>query len=333
MGVLNTRAASSFRHPQFPSTVPPDTAPCAACRSELRDRNARRHRYPFLSCGECGPRYSIALTLPFERERTTMRAFWRCSDCEREYADAGRRWHRAEAIACPQCGPTLSWRSANGTVLALGDEALRQAVASVRAGCIVALKGIGSYQLLCAAGRPEVVAKLRLRKRRPSQPFAVLFADERKVTAATRASEAELEALRSPAAPIVLVNKLEGALPAEVAPEDAWLGAMLPSSALHQLVADAVGTPLVCTAANLPEEPMCSDDAEAIARLGAMADGFLGHDRPIARPVADSVVRIEADGSLVFVRRARGYEPERASASAPRRSGTRLIAPQYELVL
>ena len=296
-------------------TLPADLATCDACRAETRDPCARRHRYPFTNCTRCGPRYTVIESLPYDRARTAMRRFRPCAACAREYADPGDRRFHAEPIACPACGPVLRLVDRENLRQAEGDAAVGAAAQALAGGLIVAMKGLGGFQLLTDATNADAVARLRARKRRPHKPFAVLFATAAAVRAACRTTRAEDAVLVGPAAPIVLVHRRSAgddpaapAIAAAVAPGSPWLGAMLPATPLHALVAEAVDRPLVCTSGNLAEEPLCIDDDEARARLGAIADLFLVHDRPIVRPVDDSVVRIGPRGPMVL-RRARGFAP------------------------
>lgn len=290
--------------------VPPDLATCQECTRETAAPGERRHRYPFTNCTHCGPRYSIIEALPYDRPRTSMKAFPLCPDCEREYRDPLDRRFHAQPVACPACGPRLEWRSAGEPGLAFGEAALQAAGESLRAGQVVALKGLGGYQLLVDAGSAVAVAELRRRKRRGAKPFAVLFPDLEALREACDASAAEQDLLRSPEAPIVLLRRRRSAPAVDpaVAPGNPLIGAFLPYTPLHRLLLEAVGRPLVCTSGNLGEEPMAFQDEEALARLGGLADRFLVHDRPVVRPVDDSVLRLDADGPTLL-RRARGYAP------------------------
>jgi hydrogenase maturation protein HypF len=324
-------AGSDAAGPARPS-LPADLAPCPACRRELGDPADRRHGYPFTNCTYCGPRYSIVEGLPYDRPRTVMRAFPLCPACLAEYESPGDRRFHAQPVACPACGPALRYLDPHGRPLAAAAAALTRAVATVRDGGIVALKGVGGYQLLCDATSAEAVVRLRDRKQREAKPFAVMFphpeplaADaERGARAAldgyVSLGEAERALLTSPAAPIVLARKRTGpgarALAAHVAENNPYLGVMLPASPLHLLFMEALGGPAVCTSGNLAGEPLCTDDAEALARLAGIADGYLVHDRPIVRPVDDSVTRAVTGGPLLL-RRARGYAPRPLELAEP----------------
>ena len=269
--------------------VPPDVATCDDCLRELFDPADRRYRYPFVNCTNCGPRLTIVVRVPYDRPNTTMARFPLCADCRREYEDpADRRFH-AEPIACPVCGPRLS--------LPLED-----AVAALRDGAIVAVKGLGGYHLACDATSEPAVARLRERKGREEKPLAVMAADP---FALADPTDEELVLLRSPARPIVLVRRRDDAPVAlSVAPGTPWLGLMLPYTPLHHLLAADTGLPLVMTSGNRTDEPIAFDDDEARRRLGDVADLFLAHDRPIHRRCEDSVVRAGFP-----MRRSRGHAP------------------------
>ncbi len=307
--VIRTSAVTASPQP----TIPADLATCEQCQAEIRDVSQRRHGYAFTNCTNCGPRWSIVEQLPYDRARTTMARFAMCAQCAAEYRDpADRRFH-AEPIACPACGPTLRLLDSSGKQVAGGAAALDRAIEALLAGRIVALKGLGGFQLLVDATRPEAVARLRQRKARPDKPFAVMLPSLEAVQRRCRVSCAAAEALSSPAAPIVLLRRRSDPaavldIAAEVAPSNPYLGVMLPYTPLHHLLMDRFQRPLVCTSGNLSEEPMAIGTPEAIERLGPIADMLLTHNRPIARPVDDSVVRPAASGIQVL-RRARGYAP------------------------
>jgi hydrogenase maturation protein HypF len=289
--------------------IPADLAVCEECAIEVDDPAARRYRYPFANCARCGPRFTIVESLPYDRARTSMKTFVVCNDCAAEYGEPMDRRFHAQPIACPACGPALSLVSPDGTVVSRGDTALRLAAKAVRAGEVVAIKGIGGYQLVTDATSAPAIARLRARKRREAKPFAVMFPSLEALGRACFVSDEEERALVSPAAPIVLVLHKGDALLADgVAPSNPRIGAMLPYSPLHRLLLREVGRPVVCTSGNRTDEPICTDDTEALDRLGTIADVFLMHDRPIVRPADDSVSRIGDDG-LTLLRRARGYAP------------------------
>ncbi|MEB3333693.1 MAG: carbamoyltransferase HypF [Cyanobacteriota bacterium] len=297
-----------------------DRAPCPACLAELADPSSRRHRYPFISCCACGPRFSLATGLPFCRAHTTVAAFPPCPACEREFQDpADRRFH-AETIHCPACGPRLRFLAPSGQAEAEGDGALGAASRLLRGGQILALQGVGGFQLLVDATQPGAVARLRRRKERPSKPFALLLSDPGALEGVVHLSAAEERALRHPAAPIVLLRRRHpgAAGPWEgVAPGSPALGVMLPASGLHHLLARAVGRPLVATSGNRGGDPLCIRAEEALERLAGLADAFLVHDLPIARPLDDSLLQL-IDGRPALLRRARGFVPESLPWQGPR---------------
>jgi hydrogenase maturation protein HypF len=296
--------------------VPPDTAPCADCLAEMSDPCDRRHRHPFITCTHCGPRLTIIEDLPYDRPATTMAGFGMCEACAREYADPADRRHHAQPVACHDCGPTLSLLAPDGSVVATGTEdALAGAIQALHSSLVLAVKGVGGYHLVCDAADPAAVRRLRERKQRPHQPFAVMARDlataERLVTVGPARST-----LLGRERPVVLLPVRPMArVASEVAPGLAELGVMLPYAPLHHLLfADlpdrSPGAPpvLVMTSGNLSGEPLCVDDVDALKRLGPIADLLLVHDRPIAVPCEDSVLAWSASGA-VPVRRSRGFAP------------------------
>jgi len=287
-----------------------DIATCDDCLGEVLDPDDRRHRYPFTNCTNCGPRYSIIEALPYDRASTSMHSFSMCPACRAEYDDPRDRRYHAQPTACPECGPALVLWDGQGRTLAAGDDALRAAAAALGVGAVVAVKGLGGFHLMTDATSATAVATLRARKGRGDKPFAVMFASAAAVRVACRVSRLEARALSAPEAPIVLVQRRVRACPltTAIAPDSPWVGALLPYTPLHHLLLADVATPLVATSGNLSEEPICTDEHEALDRLGDIADLFLVHDRPIVRPVDDSVVRIVLDRELLL-RRARGYAP------------------------
>jgi len=309
-GEAGFTVARSERGRRRRALVPPDAALCADCRREMADPADRRFRYPFTGCAGCGPRFSLVLELPYDRSRTTMACFPLCPDCRREYADpADRRFH-TEPICCPACGPRL-WLVEGDVTVRDPDAALGRAAALLREGRIVAIKGLGGFQLACRAGEPEAVARLRERKRRPTKPFALMVPDLEAARRLVELGPEEEALLLGPRSPIVLAPaRPDAPVAAEVAPGIGDLGVMLPTTPLHlELFRRGAPWPLVMTSGNLSDEPIAVGNREAVARLGGIADAFLLHDRDIARRVDDSVVRTGPDGPIV-VRRARGWVPE-----------------------
>jgi hydrogenase maturation protein HypF len=294
--------------------VSPDAATCADCLAELFDPHDRRFRYPFLNCTNCGPRLTILLSAPYDRERTTMAGFPLCPACRTEYDNpADRRFH-AQPTACPACGPHLrmengEWRMENGS------DPVRSFTTALRQGRIGAVKGLGGYHLVCDAVNPSAVAELRRRKRRDEKPFAVMAADLAGVEALCMVDAGERELLTSPAAPIVLLRKRPGCPVAEaIAPGNPLLGVMLPYTPLHHLLLREI-SPLVMTSGNRSDEPMVHRD-EDVGRLADIADLILSHNRPIHVRCEDSVTRL-IDGVELPVRRSRGYAPRPLMLSLP----------------
>ncbi|MCX7890272.1 MAG: carbamoyltransferase HypF [Rhodobacteraceae bacterium] len=284
------------------TAVAPDAATCPDCAAEIRDPAARRHGHAFANCTCCGPRFSIIAGLPYDRARTAMAAFPMCPDCAREYGDpADRRFH-AQPVACPACGPRL-WFETGGR--AVPGEAVALAAGVLKAGGIVAVKGIGGFHLACDATAADAVLRLRAFKRRPVKPFA-LMGTEAMIRRHAGVSRPALALLRDPAAPIVLLPMAGEALPEAIAPGQGRLGWMLPHAPLHHLLLDAAGRPLVMTSANRSGEPPLAENAEARAQLAGMADGFLMHDREILRRQDDSV---ECADPPMVLRRGRGRVP------------------------
>lgn len=278
-----------------------DIATCPACLAEMRDPAARRHRYAFTNCTDCGPRFSIVEGLPYDRATTTMRGFAMCPDCRAEYDNpADRRFH-AQPIACPACGPRL--------VLDGDDDPILAAAARLRQGRILAIKGIGGFHIACDATNEASVAELRARKCRPAKPLAVMVRDRAMLEALCEASVAEHAALSRPSAPIVLLRMRDHAATApSVAPRQNRLGVMLPYTPLHHRLMEAMDRPLVMTSGNRSSEPQIFRDADAFSALAGIVDDFLTHDRPIARRLDDSVVQVAA-GRVQVMRRGRGLAP------------------------
>ncbi len=293
----------------------PDIATCSDCLREIFDPADRRYRYPFTNCTNCGPRFSIIEALPYDRSHTTMKRFVMCAQCRAEYENPRDRRFHAQPNACPHCGPHLELWDGTGRVLATHHEALLAAAEAIRRGLIVAVKGLGGFHLIVDARCDRAVRRLRTRKRREEKPFALMYPSLELVKAHCEVSELEERLLTSPESPIVLLRRKSTRPPdpaskisPAVAPHNPTLGIMLPYTPLHHLLLAELGFPVVATSGNLSDEPICIDERDALVRLGDIADLFLVHNRPIARHVDDSVVRIVLGRELVL-RRARGYAP------------------------
>jgi len=296
--------------------LPPDGFVCVDCLAEMHDPVNRRHRYPFINCTQCGPRYTLITVLPYDRPNTAMRDFALCPDCRQEYGNPLDRRFHAEPIACPVCGPHLQFVSGEETHE--GDQvALAATVAALHAGKIVAVKGVGGYHLMCDARNDAAVATLRARKPRPAKPLAVMFRDIDDVRRAVHVTPEREAALASPERPIVLLPKRANVpLSDLIAPGLAEIGCLLPYSPLHDLLLNDFGGPLVATSGNLSGEPVLTDNHEAQTRLAHIADAFLHHDRPIVRPADDPVYRI-ITGVSRPLRLGRGSAPLEFGLSSP----------------
>lgn len=308
------------------TTIGHDTAPCAECLAELFDPRNRRHHHAFITCTHCGPRFTVTRSLPYDRAQTSLAPHPLCPACAAEYADpADRRFH-AETTCCPDCGPRLVLKDAQGEPLP--GEPVAETLRLLREGCIVAIKGLGGFHLVCTADDPAAVARLRARKAREEKPFALLLANLASAAAYAEIGAGDGELLLCPERPIVLLKKraaCDRKLPG-IAPGLAWLGAMLPATPIQYLLFhDAAGRPpgrdwlevpqdlvLVATSANPGGEPLVIADDEALARLSGIADAVLGHDRDIVVPCDDSVLR----GGR-FIRRARGFTPRSIRLAGP----------------
>lgn len=294
--------------------VLPDIATCDDCLREVFDARDRRAGYPFTNCTNCGPRFSIIEALPYDRPNTTMRHFTMCPACQREYENPLDRRFHAQPNACPVCGPQLKVKSSKFKVenlepQTLNLEPIAETARLLSQGYIVAVKGLGGFLLMVDARNAETLARLRERKPRRDKPFALMARDLAQARTLVEI-DAQAEALLTlPEAPIVLLRRQPNAPVAEnVAPANPYLGVMLPYTPLHHLLLRAVDFPVVATSGNLSDEPICTDENEAVERLGGIADFFLVHNRPIARHVDDSVMTIMC-GAPRFLRRARGYAP------------------------
>jgi len=306
--------------------ISPDVAICDDCLREMFDPNDRRYHYPFINCTNCGPRFTIIKDIPYDRPKTTMAPFIMCPDCEREYKDPLNRRFHAQPVACPMCGPQVTFERLNVGTLASSDEAITETQKALANGEIVAIKGLGGFHLACDATNPKFVGELRQRKLRVDKPFALMMPDVETIEHHCFVSEAERELLTSSARPIVLLKrKPESNIAKETAPNQDWIGVMLPYTPLHHLLFTNSMPPLVMTSGNLSEEPIATDNDEARTRLAALADAFLMHNRDIHIRCDDSVIRAFDDRPLTIdhnssstvhrplsvypIRRSRGYSP------------------------
>ena len=301
--------------------ISPDTATCDECLAEIWDQTGRRYRYPFTNCTNCGPRFTIVRGVPYDRPLTTMAPFEMCGRCAAEYHDPTDRRFHAQPVCCPDCGPHLFLTDAQrGPLAGPGDDPLGEAVARLRTGQILAVKGLGGYHLAVRADDEAAVARLRARKQREEKPFAVMVADLEAASALCALGAGEAALLTGPRRPIVLAPRHDGPggsgvspgeipLAPSVAPGHRALGLMLPYTPLHHLLARDLGVPFVLTSGNISDEPIASTDDDAFERLDTIADCFLVHDRAIHIRTDDSVVRSFRD-RVFLVRRSRGFAPE-----------------------
>ena len=305
IGLRGFSILESSTEPERRQPISPDVATCTACERELADAGDRRFRYPFITCTDCGPRFTVIEAMPYDRERTSMRAFVQCKTCAAEYYRPSDRRFHSETNSCAVCGPTL-WYEPGG---ATGDEALEVAAGLLRQGGILALRGLGGFHLAVDATDEAAVRRLRERKHREAKPLAVMVGSLDEAATLVRLDESTTQWLTRPERPIVLLPlRDDSPIARSVAPSLDVLGVMLAYTPLHRLLLEAVGHPLVMTSGNQSEEPIAIENQEAKTRLGSIADGFLLHDREIVARYDDSVVRI-VEGAPVFLRRARGFAP------------------------
>jgi len=304
--------------------VSPDIAICENCLNEMQDPKNRRYNYPFINCTDCGPRYSILETLPYDRPNTSMRFFTMCEACHAEYIDPLNRRFHAQPISCHDCGPTLQLLNTSHKVLAKRKNAITLTAQLIRKGNIVAVKGLGGFHLICDATNTKAVETLRKRKQRPVKPFAVMFPDIKSIRVSAQISAEEAKLIRSKEKPIVIVPKrLHSMISDLVAPKTDRIGVFLPYTPLHHLLLKELDTPLVATSANRSDEPIIRNSSELIEKLASVVDLVLDHDRGILNANDDSVVQI-AGNERITLRMARGYAPQ--SIKLPFKSKKKILA-------
>lgn len=287
--------------------IPLDTALCSACQTEMDDSLNRRYRYPFINCTDCGPRYTIIQTPPYDRVRTSMKHFAMCPECAAEYTDPTSRRYHAEPISCPSCGPKLSFLDNSGNMIA-GDP-IALAVDMLKAGKIIALKGLGGFHLMCDATSDAAVSELRLRKHRKAKPLAVMFGTIEQLERYAFINEAEKSHIMGAIKPIVIVDAVQGTnLSSQIAPHIDRLGVFLPYTPLHRLLFESINFPLVATSANISDEPIMIRSSEILNRLSHVVDGILDHDRTIINALDDAVIQC-VEGRVVMLRMGRGFAP------------------------
>lgn len=310
VGYTEFRIEESSDESEKTTLILPDFAVCDDCLKEMFDPNDRRYLYPFINCTNCGPRFSIIEKLPYDRPNISMKNFVMCADCRKEYENPMDRRFHAQPTACPVCGPQVELWDADGKVLAEKHSALLIAIDKIKTGSVVALKGLGGFQLIVDAENFSAVQNLRNRKHRDEKPFAIMFPSIESIKNNCEIDQEEERILLSPESPIVIVKKknLQTQLAENVAPNNPNLGVMLPYTPLHHLLIKELKKPIIATSGNISEEPICIDNVEALEKLKTLADYFLVHNRPIVRHVDDSIVRVIHHRKMMM-RRARGFAP------------------------
>ncbi|MDX2471172.1 MAG: carbamoyltransferase HypF [SAR324 cluster bacterium] len=308
LGLKGFTISESVEGGETTAAILPDLAPCPECLEELTDPNNRRFGYPFLNCTHCGPRYSIIKKLPYDRDNTVMSGFRLCSECEDEYQNPKDRRYHAQPTACPACGPTLNYFKVKGSMAMKGASGFKAATDLIESGGILAWKGVGGYLLSCRADDEQALKNLRTAKSRKSKPFALLVKNIEMALELCEVSETEMEALCSVENPIVILKAKKDKVDGLVAPDNPYLGIMLPSSPLHHMIMAEINYPIVATSANSAGEPLSITEDEAFEQLSGIADGFLTHNRPILRRIDDSIAQV-VNEDLQILRRARGYAP------------------------
>jgi len=324
IGYTTFQILQSQTEDQKSTLVSPDIAICKNCLREMLDPNNRRYAYPFINCTDCGPRYSIIETLPYDRPNTSMHSFTMCKACQKEYSDPLDRRFHAQPICCPNCGPTLKLLDTKNNVLEEGNDAIRLTAKAIKKGAIVALKGLGGFHLICDATNTHAVDELRKRKQRPIKPFAVMFPDIESLKDSADISPREAELITSKEKPIVIVPKRnESGISPLVAPGIDRIGVFLPYTPLHHLLLKELNVPLVATSANHSDEPILRNSMELLEKLGSIVDLVLDHDRDILNANDDSVIQVAGDEKITL-RMARGYAPK--SMKLPFKSEKKILA-------
>ncbi|MBI5022416.1 MAG: carbamoyltransferase HypF [Ignavibacteriales bacterium] len=321
VGYTNFEIRKSNESGEISAIVLPDIASCHDCIKELFNPQNRRYLYPFTNCTNCGPRFSIIENLPYDRQNTSMKSFKMCDECLSEYEDPLNRRFHAQPNACPKCGPHIEFWNERGNKISDNHAAILMAVKQIEAGKIVAIKGIGGFHLMVDARNDDAVRRLRERKNREEKPFALMYPSLEMIKQDCEVSVLEERLLLSPESPIVLLKRTSQAtfptmkiehqisnIAISVAPNNSYLGIMLPYTPLHHILMNELGSPVVATSGNYSDEPICINEKDAVDKLSCIADYFLVHNRPIVRHVDDSIVRVMAGRGMV-VRRARGYAP------------------------
>ncbi|MFH1051629.1 MAG: carbamoyltransferase HypF [bacterium] len=314
IGFTSFEIRESEKEDDISAIILPDIASCPDCLSEMFDPSNRRYLYPFINCTNCGPRFSIIESLPYDRPNTSMKNFIMCDECRQEYTNPNDRRYHAQPIACPKCGPHIELFDNFGKLICKNHDAISETCEHVLSGKIVAVKGIGGFQLIANACDDDIVLRLRDKKQREEKPFAIMLPDLDSIKSICQVSPIEERLLLSAESPIVLLKKRskmekgESGISEIVATGNPYLGVMLPYTPQHHLLMQVLKIPVIATSGNISEEPMCIDNPEALERLNNIADYFLVHDRPIVRHVDDSIVRI-INGREMVLRRARGYAP------------------------
>ena len=324
VGYTDFQILQSESEDDMTALVLPDIAICVNCLQEMNDPDNRRYRYPFINCTDCGPRYSIIETLPYDRPNTSMHFFTMCETCSQEYNNPHDRRFHAQPISCSDCGPTLRLLDREGKVLAEGEDAVALTANAIKKGRIVAVKGLGGFHLVCDATNTKTIIELRHRKQRPAKPFAVMFQDLETLRTFAEISLKEIELITSKEKPIVIVQKCSKSMISDlVAPGIDRIGVFLPYTPLHHLLLDEVMVPLVATSANLSDEPIIRNSSELLEKLGSVVDYVLDHDRDILNANDDSVLQIARD-ERITLRMARGYAPK--SMTLPFNSNKKILA-------